>query len=817
MSSRLSTTPASLSLSGLLENSSEQDQNNTSNNDIFLTSNNKPGFQIHSSPPTRKAATKLTMQSYFDKENKYNSNNNDRSPKSTTSRRNLPRAPLKSSNQNILNNRHSFSNSIKSLSTIKSSTTNNTSTNNDLRKSYLSYNSSCDSYKNDRKSIGNNSINSTNNSNKRQSLDTFNSISSSIKDYNPKVITDNIQHLNISKHVSSSNELQLKYRKNDKKNNNFNNNNNSSNEQPIYDEKNLIESQKLNEDSYHERKTSISKSTSFKSLRNSLSMKSIASSFKLDSNNSNNNNNNNSSNHNNNNNNTQLNKNNENRKSLKSKRKMSLENIRTFLKSNRYSSIDSHADYKNNISLPIMQPQTKDKIRQKLRNSSSIVSISSFVSNNSNDHNTSTTMTSLTTKNNNIHNYINYKNDNVNVNNDINYIPKIKSIDVNQIHYQLLLKLCSQSRPVSFNSYLNKFQSSNIRKHLTKLNILSKNYLFMEFSCLNSGSDMDLKPTGVWKIIPIDFDGISMTHIIQELTLTMSMSNKEGYVTINSAKIVKGPCPNSLLEMMDKDDDILNLENPNQLYLIMRLKYGGITLKDYKLETWKDASNIFEQLLDAICIGELENYEHRDLNIENILIKNKFNENYDNIDDLNKIIYDKDFIEVTIIDHALARGIVSGQLMYRNLFDADFFKGTGEYRHTIYKLMRRVVISKTNEFPTPLSKIDSETVIPETKMNDDSKVWSKSYPIFNLLWIHYLLKILLFEKGLKPIKMNPILKKKGHLANAGEVGEENAIYEKLMQGYRMIEPAVLLGLKRNKYLREVNNIQEFRTWYQGQC
>ncbi|MDC6273951.1 hypothetical protein PP714_08165 [Lacticaseibacillus paracasei] len=531
-------------------------------------------------------------------------------------------------------------------------------------------------------------------------------------------------------------------------------------------------------DRENEEQKPISKSASFRRLRNSLSMKSIASSFKNDDDQ------------------LQASKmaNSDRRNSLKSRRKMSLENIRSFLKPNR-SSLSSNVDYKNNISLPIMQPQTKDKIIHKLRNSNSVVSISSFVSqNNLQDtqqlNNSTFNQEKITTSG-------------------------MKSYDINQIHLSILLKLCSQSKPVSFRSYMNNFQSSTQRKHLSKLDDRAEKFVFMEFSSTGKDYEMDLTPSGVWKVIPFDLDGSSITKLIQELTLSILMSNKKGFVKIKSAKVVKGPCPSSVLDLVGPNDEKIT----SQLFLIMRLDYGGQTLKDYHIESWKDASLIFSQILDAMCLGEDEGYEHRDLNVTNILISHKLDDFDENAGIGNHGLgFNEKNIEVSIIDHALARGIVSGQVIYRDLYDADFFRGSNEYRHVIYKLMRKVVNNRTHTltFHNSTSAMSINTLASDiSTMNISSQTadWSKSYPIFNLLWIHYIVHNLLFENELKPIKMNPILKKKGWLVNGGEMSQESAVYEKLLQGYKMVEPAVLFGQKRNKYMREVKNIYEFRDWY----
>lgn len=739
------------------------------------------------------------MQSFFDKENSPHLSAKSSKNAGNNSSRRENSIPLRNANQNSIN-RRSLSASIKSASNRSFSgsngvnNTNNNNNNNPKRDSKISLSNASintNNISNSRKSQTAHSISSTHShksrsNHSRHSVDTFSSISSSINENEPTCITDNLDQLNLSTKENAIGSPVLQ-----KKGKSFKNTANKSSRnrerhstltikgittESDIDNENIPTTIKT--ENQQEKKKSISKSTSFISLRTSLSMRSITSSLKNDESSSSNNIDHSSSNA-------------EKRSSLKTKRKMSLENIRSFL-TNRRSSVDIHSEYKNNISLPIMQPQTKDKIRHKLRNSSSIMSMSSFVSNS----------------------------DNATSNENPKSNSKMKTVDLDQLHYSLLLKLCSQSRCVSFTSYLNKYQTLTPRRHLTKLARTSKSFLLMEFSCLNSESEADLKPSGVWKIIPIDQDGTQITQAIQELTLTMLMSNKPGFVGISSAKVVSGPCPGSLLDLMDT-----SFYDDKQLYLIMRLDYAGVSLKDFQLESWKDASTILSQVLDALCLGENENYEHRDLNFENIMIKRTKRE----VQDLNNPnhLTEKSFIDVTIIDHALARGIVSGQLMYRNLYDADFFKGSGEYRHTIYKLMRRAVAnSKANNatISNSASSMSINTLKSEVSLGDQSLIsnsnshtdWSQAYAIFNLLWVHYLLHVLLFEKGLKPLKMNPILKNKGRLVNGGEVGEENAIYERLMQGYRMVEPAILFGNKKNRYMREIRTIHEFRNWYQNQ-
>lgn len=688
MSNRLSSLSASLSLSNIIDDKSNDfkihtsptEQRHSTTLDTKVDSSNDSNASLF---PNSRSVSRLKMQSYFDKENLR------QKPKSPTQKHKESRSALSPLHQ-ISSNvqaKHQSLTSVKTSSTGKTTRTGN----NESRKSYVSYNS-----------------NESTKSLYRKSLETF-----GIKKSDHIERDDHIEAKNI---VNTTNNVQ-KFETVD--------------ELPM-DEAPVTNSTSPQESGFRKLTKTITKSSSFISLRNSLSMKSISSHLELE--------------------NTDHN---DRRKSVMSMRKMSLENIRSFLKPAKNN--NDNLDYKNNISLPVMQQQTKEKIRHKLRHSSSIVSISSFASDT--DH------------------------------------AKLKSIDLNQIHQSLLLKLCNQSRIVSFTSYLNKFQSSSTMKHLTRLHKSKNSFIFAEFSTTDDFSDTPLKPSGVWKIIPIHMDTLAGT--IKELTLTMIMNNQSGFVKINSAKVVKGPCPRSIMDLMEED------QPKNQVYLIMRLNYGGVTLKDYKLKSWKDASIIFAQVLNAMCEGENENYEHRDLNMENILI------------DETELPDKSTSINVTIIDHALGCSVVNGQSIHTNLYHSDFFRGSGEYSHTIYRLMRRVVSNRTVDITDSFSTMSVNNLTrTETQGTDfNPSEWAKSYPVFNLLWVHYLLHILIFEKGLKPIKMNPILKKKGWLASGGEVGEETAIYEKLLQGYRMVQPSIILGSKKNKYLKEVQNVREFREWY----
>ena len=806
--SRLSTTSASLALSAILDDNTNNNNNNNNNNNTnngsnttvssisskstISNSNNSNSFiNIHVSPTHRKA-TRLTMQSYFDKENNNRlSSNSDKllSPKSQLT-------PLKQSNQNLLN-RQSLPNSIISSKSFKSvSTTESVKSplkrNNINRRSHLSQ-SSKSTYSSYSSSKSNNDINHLNNEN-RHSID-----KTLVNDQIEKKILNESNQTNSSSTQKNTPNIHSKQQTADL----------SSLDDSFQDETLYMQSESTK---------SIRKSSSFRTLRNSLSMKSLASTLNikqdsnLNSNTSSNtlSNNNPTTNH------------PDRRKSLniKMKKKMSLENIRSFLSNNRYSmSYDNSNDYKNNISLPIMQPQTKDKIRNRLRNSTSIVSISSFTSD---DHNTTIHSNASSHSTNNInHNHNNHHNHHHHHNSSI-------PVDVN--HLNILLKLCNQQKIISFKSYMNKYQASNNRKHLTlvKNNVTSDNLILHEFTTNNNinmnininindhenSFQSDVKYSSVWKIIPFDLDNSTMSKIIQELALTIAMSTKEGFVSIISATVVSGSLPNSIIDIIDNNYPNLNSNlNSNDHYLIMKLKYGGISLNKFKIQSWQDASIIFKNILNTICIGSNENYEHRDLNFDNILIKQLSNEN----DESNKF-------QITIIDHALARGIVSNQLMFRNLFDAEFFKGNGEYRHTIYKLMRRAASSSTlpNNLTSSTNSSNSSishsisTLSINTLSSDTNIDWSKSYPIFDLLWVHYLLHIIIYEKNLKPIKMNPIMKRNGRsMNNSNEVTKEIIAYERLLQGYRMVEPAVLFGHRKNKFMRHVNNVHEFKDWFLG--
>jgi serine/threonine-protein kinase haspin len=860
--SRLSTTSASLSLAALLDADHDRDRNrdniiinsdsnnvthqkmidrnsigtiNTTTSSTSSTGNGTRSIQSAFASPSsksRKPVTRLTMQSYFDKENRFTDKSPCKSTLDTTSPTSTSTStPLKVNNHAVNTvNRISLSDSLNGKSQASSSRSNSrlpsykrqslgqsqSQSQSQSRRSYSSYKSTSSS------ATATTHESSRDGTEKRYSKlssnDSHNDTTPAVEDFVDGVAKLNmhaVETITIASTTSVSTPTTA-----------ITGTTSATviaTPAPVVNEK-------------PERK-SIRKSTSFASIRHSLSMRSLTSTLRNDREREKEK--------------EPSEKDAERRNSLKSKRKMSLDNIRSFLTNNRYSmSYEPANDYKNNISLPIMQPETKDKIRHKLRNSSSIVSINSFASTTDNSNNDNNNNNISKNNINNTHSN-NHSNGNNNRNGDSAHVystsqqefqnrysnaastvpttKKLKPINVNQLQFNLLLKLCSQTRAVSFKTYMNKFQSSNMRKHLTLLsNTSSNNLIFMEFTYQDySSTDVNLVHSGVWKIMPLDVDGkgtgASVSNTIQELALTMSMSNKRGFVNITSSKVVYGPCPASIAESLDnEDEEVMKMaQSSSQLFLIVRLDYAGVTLKDFKLESWQQASQIFTQLIEAMTLAERDHYEHRDLSSSNVLIDT---ENTDN-----------SYPRVTIIDHALARGVVSNQLMYRDLYDADFFKGSGEYHHTIYKYMRRAattVIPTKMAIPNSMSTTSINTVGTDmTTMTNHSSTtlsttttvpgsasssadWSKSYPMFNLLWTHYILHTLIFEKGLKPLKMSPILKRQGRLAaGGGDVAAESEAYERLIQGYRMVDPGLLLGKRKNRYVVEVHSVAQFRDWW----
>lgn len=126
-------------------------------------------------------------------------------------------------------------------------------------------------------------------------------------------------------------------------------------------------------------------------------------------------------------------------------------------------------------------------------------------------------------------------------------------------------------------------------------------------------------------------------------------------------------------------------------------------------------------------------------------------------------------LSVALIDYTLSRASITDSEgngpTYHQLDDPCLFTGKGEYQFDIYRLMRQHLYSE--------SYIDT----PE------EEDWSIYLPKTNVFWLHYILHILLSQKGLP--RPSGTSRRAG---NSGLSEEEEKAYRDLEKISRAIDP-----------------------------
>lgn len=447
--------------------------------------------------------------------------------------------------------------------------------------------------------------------------------------------------------------------------------------------------------------------------------------------------------------------------------KLSLSELgRSFRMLTKQSPAAGHDFSKCDISLPVPQHETREKLNHKLRNSSSILSISSFISSNSVQSNTTDVADAVT------------------MNTAVDSLGKhgaMRAEELDEINRRLLLRLCNQSRIVSFDAFYQKLALSD--RQIEKLSQTPVSEVFLE--------SVHGRPTSVYKVIPfgdIHSNQMQLIEVIQELSIMMAMSPIEGFARIKFAKVVRGPYPAALTELhlargteQRKPGEYSN----SQLFVVVRMEYCGIDLEKFPLTSWGQAYDIINQVAHALSQGEqVHEYEHRDLHWGNVMIDQ-----------------DHDKLKVKLIDFTLSRAKVGERIMFTGLDNPNFFKGKGDYQFTTYRLMRQLVQNKDGA--DDVKPFTQDRVTEEASLADTNN-YAVFCPATNVLWIHYLLDRIVNQKQLKPVRVNPISRsaRGSDAAEEKEIAHEVRCCNRLMRAYRSTDPSEARRKRKNKKNRK---------------
>lgn len=234
-----------------------------------------------------------------------------------------------------------------------------------------------------------------------------------------------------------------------------------------------------------------------------------------------------------------------------------------------------------------------------------------------------------------------------------------------------------------------------------------------------------------------------------EAEMLITMSNYSGFAEFRRAEVLHGKLPSSL----EHEYMTFGAENgsesrttakfgDHQLWLFLEMTYAGVDLEDFfHGSVTKDALcikgtwDIFWAVTLALARGEEHfQFEHRDLQVQNICIKENggYLEAQDGDDRMGIKRYTN--TEVTIIDYTLSRATLEDKrTIFNPMQDERIFAGQGNepdetLQYDTYRSMRQLV----KRFSSALTKKHKKIVR-----------WDTFVPATNVLWLYYLLTILL--------------------------------------------------------------------------
>lgn len=374
-----------------------------------------------------------------------------------------------------------------------------------------------------------------------------------------------------------------------------------------------------------------------------------------------------------------------------------------------------------------------------------------------------------------------------------------------------LLSLCKTPTVMDFQSYIYRASTGGT---ISKLNEASYSEVFIQ-------ENTKLGYSKIYKIIPFgneELDQSPIQDILQELGIAKLVMSLDGFVDILDVAVVRGKYPAYLLSMWDQYNDEYGSENyrpdsfsDSQLYCVIVQSNAGTDLERYELDSWTDAESVFWQTVVALAQAEERyQFEHRDLHWGNIVIADKADEELNTEDLMNKLTitessgspvspnpsspfassfgYDPGMVEetrnlllarstlkITLIDYTLSRAnSPDGVVIHTRMDQPEFFRGKGDYQFDIYRFMRSHVMSSnvsrsssnagiedgagSSNTPQLLTNSSSTSIIPTTPTTPISREidgtgvdWSTFCPRTNVLWLHYLADKLINHKGLKYI------------------------------------------------------------------
>lgn len=152
----------------------------------------------------------------------------------------------------------------------------------------------------------------------------------------------------------------------------------------------------------------------------------------------------------------------------------------------------------------------------------------------------------------------------------------------------------------------------------------------------------------------------------------------------------------------------------NQIFALICMEHAGVDLESVKLASWSEAATVLWQVSSSLSQAEQNlRFEHRDLHWGNILVERRQIDqeqlDEDSYDELPSCLSSGPAnILATIIDFTLSRADVpksvispdsdAVQTLSGGFDDECMFTGEGDYQFECYRIMKRLVQDKWEQY-----------------------------------------------------------------------------------------------------------------------
>lgn len=396
--------------------------------------------------------------------------------------------------------------------------------------------------------------------------------------------------------------------------------------------------------------------------------------------------------------------------------------------------------------------------------------------------------------------------------------PTPPALDEYSEHCAALLELSSH-RMTDFAEWANQLSS---HFHVTKIAEATFGEVY-RLSCLERISGFSTNDESVFKVIalkppdtrlPTDKRKLNAAakktelmskpgDVANEVRLLQRMSDVPGFTNFREVRVIKGRPAEPFIKAFKtfnttqkaRKKPLSEFPDPSkiasyaddQLWAVIEMQDAGTDLERL-VETGECTSvwyvwDIFWQVVLSLAKGEeAAEFEHRDLHLGNICVRQQLgsDERASDIDTKRKLHFTT--LETTIIDYTISRALMQDQSVACKdlasepaLFEGD---STEEYQYEIYRYMRSAIFldDPHADFPCRLPVAARQ------------RSWEQYHPVSNLIWLHFVLYKLLEQLSFPSATKPPPRKNKEEHA---QWKRANDLEHVLLRVQTLLEPGTL--------------------------